>query len=485
MRRNLRWRLPAPLRGLGTRDRGIEPAVVESGPAARMDAWLDELAKWARPGMHVKRWLLLLLAALTFSALGIAFFLVELYRTQPFPEFVWYLTLQWVPRVVRGVLFLVVGAGLIGAAIYQLSKSLLSAVQPPYSQGRLVDLVYNYRLPQRRPTVVAFVGSRGFAALQAHRELYAERLVALMSVAEGPPPSPRSKFNVQSSASDVERGPLSTNFSVEPGTLNFGTWAESVLVPTHEPLELCAELEHGTLVRGAAAIRARRGGVPIKRVFLIPAGQDPQAVLGDDSPFVRRVPAHAHSPVLEVVREADAILFGPGSFYLNIIPNLLLSELSEALQASRARKIFVCNLMTEPGQTDDFSVGDFIRAIHAYGGFRLDYALVNTTRTDRTLQARYAAALAAPVEAAPDSHDVSVVSVDRRLQKLATAEGVVLVGADLATAMVERLPARAVASGGADTSGAEASMAGTQPLTVLRHDPQKLGVALGRLLGVN
>src|SRR5919198_6061684 len=151
--------------------------------------WVEDLAKWSRPGMHVKRWLVLLVLGLTFVALGFAFFLVNVYRTQPFPDWVRYATLQPVDRLIRGVLFLITGVGVIGVAIVQLNRSLMSAVQPPYTSGRLVDIVYNYRLPQRRLQAVAIAGHRGYVALEQHRDYYAEKLLGLASVAEGTLPA--------------------------------------------------------------------------------------------------------------------------------------------------------------------------------------------------------------------------------------------------------------------------------------------------------
>src|SRR5689334_19757727 len=147
--------------------------------------WFNDLAKWSLPGMHVKRWLGLLVLGLTFVALGFAFLLVQIYRTQPFPEWVRYATLQDIDRGWRGALFLITGIGVIGAAIVQLNRSLMRAVQPPYESGRLVDMVYNYRLPQRRPQAVALAGHRGFVALQQHRDYYADKLLGIASVAEG------------------------------------------------------------------------------------------------------------------------------------------------------------------------------------------------------------------------------------------------------------------------------------------------------------
>ncbi|NDE76206.1 MAG: hypothetical protein EB039_09130, partial [Proteobacteria bacterium] len=95
-----------------------------------------DLGKWSRLGMHVKRWILLLVIACTGISLGIAFILVQLYRTQPFPEWVFYVTLQPVDRTWRALLFLTIGILGVGVAVVQLNRSLLLAVQPPYEQGR-------------------------------------------------------------------------------------------------------------------------------------------------------------------------------------------------------------------------------------------------------------------------------------------------------------------------------------------------------------
>ena len=111
-------------------------------------------------------------------------------------------------------------------------------------------------------------------------------------------------------------------------------------------------------------------------------------------------------PLQQAIAEADVILFGPGAFYVSIMPNLLLAEVSEAIRASRARKVLIANLMTEPGQTDLYDVGDYVRAIHAYGGFTLDYVVVNSAYGDRVLNERYAASLATPVFAENSAEEI-------------------------------------------------------------------------------
>ncbi|MEY4408552.1 MAG: hypothetical protein RL345_3018 [Chloroflexota bacterium] len=418
-----------------------------------------DLGKWSRLGMHVKRWILLLVIACTGISLGIAFILVQLYRTQPFPEWVFYVTLQPVDRTWRALLFLTIGILGVGVAVVQLNRSLLLAVQPPYEQGRLVDLVYNYRLPQRRPRIVAFAGHRGFVALQTHRDRFGEKLLGIASIGDGLLPLGLDEPLVRSATDRMIR-------------------------PLDEVLEVCAELEHGTILTGAPAIRARRGGVPIKRVFLTAVGQDPQSVIGGTTGLVTHTDAPVRAEAIHAIREADVIIFGPGSFYLSILPNLLLDEVAEAIRASKARKVLIANLMTEPGQTDLFDVGDYVRALHAYGGFTLDYVLVNSASADRVISERYAASLATPVVADSDrdvggSRDTVGLGGGHTLKKIGVEDNAVILAADLATRMAERVP---TPHGSRDaTPGAPTTMS----IVVYRHDPAKLASALATLLGVS
>lgn len=418
---------------------------------AKLYDWADDLIRWSRPGLYVKRWVLLLLFALTATALGIAFFLVEMYRSQPFPEFVYYLTLQFLGRPWRGALFLIIGGGISGFAVFQLNRSLVSAVQAPYSNERLVDLVYNYRLPQRLPTVVAFAGHRGFAALQARSFAFAHRLISVSSVTE-------------------------SSGLVAPGTVPVQT-SDAVLLPVRGSVELCAELQHGTILENADAIRARRSGVPIKRVFLNPVRPDEGAAPATGDSMTGRLSMPVNPAVLAAIREADIVLLGPGSFYLTVVPNLLLEPIAKALQVSQAKKILIANLMTEPGQTDGFTVADYVRTIHLYGGFTLDYVLVNTGTADRNVQDRYAAVLAEPVLAETQVRkNGPVLSAGRQLRKLSMTEGAVVVGADLVMKTAEQ-----VIIG----STSNELVRSAERVIVLRHDPDKLATALIRLLGVN
>jgi uncharacterized cofD-like protein len=103
--------------------------------------------------------------------------------------------------------------------------------------------------------------------------------------------------------------------------------------------------------------------------------------------------------VLEAIRKADLILVGPGSLYTSIIPNLLVEQVAEVIAHSHATRVYIANLMTQPGETKHYSVADHIRAIYDHTRTGLfDFVVINRTPVDSRLLRRYRAQGAAPVE---------------------------------------------------------------------------------------
>lgn len=144
-----------------------------------------------------------------------------------------------------------------------------------------------------------------------------------------------------------------------------------VLPAAEQAVVLKAEMVDGTIIVGESNIP--KYGKRIKRVFMEP----------DD--------VEALPEAVEALREADAILIGPGSLYTSIIPTLLVKELAEAVVQSNAVKLFVCNVMTQPGETDNYSVGDHLDAVHQHIGHQLfDYVIVNDGEIPPQVQDKYA-----------------------------------------------------------------------------------------------
>lgn len=140
---------------------------------------------------------------------------------------------------------------------------------------------------------------------------------------------------------------------------------------TISDVRLVAELEDGNVVRGETQISASRA--PIRRLRL-----EPEQCL----PLPQ---------ALKAIRAANVITLGPGSLYTSILPNLLVARVSQAIGESGATKIFICNLMTQPGETDNYSAGEHLEAIKRYAPeIQFDYVVVNDRRITADQAARYA-----------------------------------------------------------------------------------------------
>jgi len=144
-----------------------------------------------------------------------------------------------------------------------------------------------------------------------------------------------------------------------------------VLPAAHQAILLKAEMADGSIVVGESSIP--KAGLAIRRVFIEPEQVEPLP------------------EAVEAIQEADAILIGPGSLYTSIIPNLIVPKLAEAIVASDALKLFICNVMTQPGETDGYSVSDHLDAIHTHIGHHLfDYVIVNDGEIPPQVQSLYA-----------------------------------------------------------------------------------------------
>lgn len=144
-----------------------------------------------------------------------------------------------------------------------------------------------------------------------------------------------------------------------------------VLPSTKHVIDISAEMEDGTIVDGESNIT--KAGKKIKRIMMTPA---------DAEPLDRTV---------EAIEEADLIIIAPGSLYTSIIPNLLFSEISEAIIHSDAKKVYVCNIMTQHGETTDFSASDHLKALEDHAGQQfVDTILINNSPVPDEIVQKYA-----------------------------------------------------------------------------------------------
>lgn len=147
---------------------------------------------------------------------------------------------------------------------------------------------------------------------------------------------------------------------------------------TLSDVRLKAERKDGRIIYGESRITRTR--IPIKRLHIVPSGCRPL------------------QETLVAIRKADVITLGPGSLYTSLIPNLLVHGIAEEIGRSKALKVYVGNLMTQPGESRGYTAADHVRALHEHAGLRLfDYAILNTRPVSRALLKRYAAERAEPV----------------------------------------------------------------------------------------
>ncbi|TSB48280.1 gluconeogenesis factor YvcK family protein [Alkalicoccobacillus porphyridii] len=152
----------------------------------------------------------------------------------------------------------------------------------------------------------------------------------------------------------------------------------TVLPAANQSIVLHAEMQDGSIISGESKIPAVQK--PIKRVFLTPEQIDP-------------LPES-----LQAIKEADWIVLGPGSLYTSVLPNLLVPGIAEAIQSSTARKVYICNVMTQQGETDGYSAADHLKGIISHCGTGLvDDILVNGTTISDQVMERYAEEMAFPV----------------------------------------------------------------------------------------
>lgn len=355
--------------------------------------------------MKVKRWLMLLLAGTTILALGFAYLLRSIYETWTFPSVFYYLTLQFLPRESRAVLFGAVGLMAVVVAVLQLNRSLLAAFLPP-GQEKVVDIVYRHRFQTSRgPKIVAIGGGTGLSTLLRGLKDYSSNISAILTVADdggssgrirenlGMPPPGDFRSCIVALADDesmVTRlfqyrfggdaelvGHSFGNLFIAAMTGITGNFERAVLessrvlavrgqiLPsTLENVTLCAEVvdvdageEYICQIEGESQIP--RPGRVIQRVYLKPDG------------------VRAYPGALRAILDADLIVIGPGSLYTSIIPNLLVDEIVRAIQVAPAPKVYICNAATQVGETEGFSVEQHIDILQRYLGKVFLHVLVN------------------------------------------------------------------------------------------------------------
>ncbi len=345
--------------------------------------------RWLVPGMGVKRWLGLLLLGATLIGLGMGYLLLDLYRTVAVPPVVSDLTLQFIPRLGRAALFGVLGLAALLVAVAQINRTLLAPFVRPGQD--VAEAVSEHRRRGRGPKIVALGGGTGLSILLRGLKHHTSNLTAIVTVADDGGSSGRLRRslgvlppgdfrNCLAALADDEA--LTTQLfqyrfgsDHDLGGHSFGNLFITAMSEVAGSFERALlESSHVLAIRGQVLPSTLRD---VKLVGeLVDEARQVSRVEGESQitlapgairhVFLEPENAPAYPGAIRAILDANIIVLGPGSLYTSLLPNLLVRDLAEAIRASRALKVYVCNTATQPGETAGYSVLDHIAAIERH-----------------------------------------------------------------------------------------------------------------------
>lgn len=358
---------------------------------------IPKQAGWLIPGLQVKRWFALIFVGAVMMTLGILI-LVDI---KPI-----YYTMQFISTIANKISteWLAFGIVMIGAAIFfkgwQKTNLSILDLDEDRNNDILLENLYRRRKLNRGPRIVAVGGGTGLSMLLSGIKNITNNITAVVTVGDDggssgrlresmgilPPGDIRHCITALADDEDLVTKLFKYRFKNGEGleghsfgnlfltalcaitgdmvtavkeSSNVLSIRGRVLPSTLDDMKLVAELEDGRVIHGESTIPEAHG--KIKRLFTEPAN------------------CRALEDAIHAIRNAELIILGPGSLYTSVIPNLLIKEIADEIAKSKAKKIYVCNIMTQPGETDDYKVSDHLKALiqHAGSNKIVDAVLVN------------------------------------------------------------------------------------------------------------
>lgn len=383
---------------------------------------LNSLRFWLMPGMGVKRHVAAAAAGTVVLVIGVVALILWLLGgdrqglSDPIEDVLvsdsWLLWGAWIAGLVS-----LAGAAVAVLAVRSLNRSLLSHWFPRPSDA--AGILYRQLRLSRGPRIVALGGGTGLSLLLRGLRIYSSNLTAVVSVSDDggssgrlrkafqmPAPGDLSDCLAALSDRDQELGKLlqyrfergaelqghtfgnllittltevQGDFGLAVDTLNSLLHLDGRVYPASvQPVSLKAVKRTGQVINGESALRETPG--PLKSVSLEPAD------------------AAAFPQIIPQIAQADLILLGPGSLFTSTLPPLLLPEIREAVLASPAPLVYLCNIMTEAGETDSFTAFDHVQTVFEHLGRYPDVVLVNSRLIDAARLEAYRNEGAEPVQ---------------------------------------------------------------------------------------
>ena len=340
--------------------------------------------RWFKSNTKVKRWIFLIILGVVLCSYGMAEVL-----TSKQMEFA---------NLAKIVAIFIIGFICVIYGIIAIQKRTLEILVEDTDKrandesSNIKTLIFNKKVYDQGPKVVVIGGGAGLNSVLRGLKNYTDNITAIVTVSDyGEPKTESRKMLEILPLDDIKQSIIALsrneeamsklmNFKFNSGKLsnlafndmyfwamntlysdfteavkqsqNIFNMTGKVLPVTLEEIKICAELEDGTVIESKEKIPEIISDKTskISRIFITPSNCKPAP------------------GVIEAIMEADAIVIGPGSLYTNVIPNLLVKGVAKAIKESKAFKIYVSNLMTEPGQTDNYSLSEHIKAINDHVG---------------------------------------------------------------------------------------------------------------------
>jgi len=351
------------------------------------------LFQWLSPGIFVKRWLLTIYVGVLMTILGLAIWLKLtpiFWLFQTVDRVIEFLA-RLIPHNFSGPIVLACGLFLV---FWGHSRSLgeISKVLRPDGGQNLLDMLWNNRRLNRGPKIVAIGGGTGLSTLLRGLKLYSANLTAIVTVADDGGSSGRLRRdfgvlppgdirNCIAALADEEK--LLTElfqYRFEAGDGLMGHSFGNLFLTAMS--EITGDLERAVVASSKVlAIRGRVLPATLTDVSLWAQLSDGRTIKGEssigeaDGQIVEIGCTPANPPALPAaiaaIQEADYIIMGPGSLYTSVISNLLVPEIADAIAARKVPRIYVCNIMTQPGETTGYTVADHIDSIDRACGQKL------------------------------------------------------------------------------------------------------------------
>lgn len=372
--------------------------------------------KWLYPGMRFKRWLLLFAAGVLLTSVGLTIVFNYKY-IDTLEDFIFRVTYSttgtynYTVTNAVGVLVCIIGIIIMLIAMRMTIRSIITVLLPGSSE-KLVDLIYEKRKLDRGPTITVIGGGTGLSVLLRGLKQATKNVTAVVTVADdgGSSGRLRSEFgiippgdlrNCLVALADTE--PLMEKLfqyrfegNSELAGHSFGNLFIAAMTKVTGDVEK-ALMESSKVL----AVKGRVFPASTAKIRLAATMQDGSVVEGESQiPLVHKkikrvhiLPEHV-APVpsaINAIKDAKIIILGPGSLYTSIMPNLLVDGVAETIKKSKAIKIYICNVMTQPGETDNYTVSMHVKALLDHAGIGIvDYVLVNNKPISASLQSFYA-----------------------------------------------------------------------------------------------